>query len=100
MAFNEDLSGFFAQADFAVSATFTPQLGVAETASVIFDSPSDALFGGDMIFTDYNMTYRASDLPNIVAGDSGTVNGVDYTVREVRLTGDGKLKVARLTADG
>lgn len=98
MAFAEDMTAFFA--DFAVTASFTPKTGAAETAQVILDAPSDLILGGEMISTDYRITFPASSLPAIAAGNLGTVDGVDYIVREITLTGDGKIKVARLSRHG
>lgn len=100
MAFTEDLTAFFSTSDFAVSATFTPKAGSDETANVILDAPSQMMFGGDMVGTDYIMRYRASDLPNIVRTCRGVIGGVTYVVREApQVIDDGKIKIAKLSRD-
>ena len=100
MAFNEDLTAFFSTSDFAVSATFTPKTGNDETANVILDTPSEGMFGGDMTGTNYLMTCRAADLPNIVRGCRGVIGGVTYVVREApQVVDDGKIKIAKLSRD-
>ena len=98
MAFTENLTAFFS--DFAVSATFTPKTGGDETANVILDAPSQVMFGGDMIGTDYIIRYAATDLPNIVRGCRGVIGGVTYVVREApQVVDDGKIKIAKLGRD-
>ena len=98
MAFAEDMSVFFDTAEFAVSATFAPEAGgAAQTASVILDSPTEQIFGGEVLSNEYLMTYPASALPDIRKGDRGVIEGVTYRVREIRLMDDGKLKTALLS---
>ena len=99
MAFAEDMTAFFSTSDFAVSATFAPKTGNDETANVILDTPSEGMFGGDMTGTNYLITCRAVDLPNIVRGCRGVIGGVTYTVRDMRLEDDGAIKVIRLGRD-
>ena len=100
MAFTENLTAFFSTSDFAVSATFTPKTGNDETANVILDAPSQVMFGGDMIGTDYIIRYAATDLPNIVRGCRGVIGGVTYVVREApQVVDDGKIKIAKLSRD-
>lgn len=99
MAFAEDLSVFFDTAGgFAVSATFTPYGGGAQvSASVIFDTPTEDILGGDGLSDEYAITYQATDLPGIKSNATGTIAGVAYKVREVKLLDDGKLKRAMLS---
>jgi hypothetical protein len=98
MPFAEDMSVFFDAAGFAVSATFVPEAGgAAQTASVIFDAPTEQVFGGEALSNEYLITYAATDLPDIRKGDRGVIQGVTYKVREIRLLDDGKLKTALLT---
>lgn len=100
MAFSEDLTAFFSTSDFAVSATFTPKTGNDETANVILDAPSQVMFGGDMIGTDYIIRYRASDLPSITRGCRGVIGGVTYVMREApKVMDDGNIKIAKLGRD-
>ena len=61
------------------------------TAKVILDEPSQALAGDVVLTTDYQITARASDFGNLLAGDSITVNKIKFTVRDVRLIDDGVL---------
>lgn len=99
MAFAEDLSAFFdTVGGFAVTAAFTPSGGGAQvSASVIFDSPTEDILGGDGLSNEYSITYPADSLPGIKSNATGTVDGVSYKVREVKLLDDGKLKRAMLS---
>lgn len=95
--FTEDISAFFSQDEFAVQAVFTPAAGGAPvSASVIFNAQTDAIFGDDVLSNEFTMVYPAVSLQGIKAGDTGTVAGVSYKVREVRLKADGALKIAKL----
>lgn len=82
MALTEDLTIFLA--DFGVSCT-----SGATTANGILDMPSQVLAGDMVLSTDYTLTARAADFGNLVRGDSITVGGTAYTVRETRLIDDG-----------
>jgi hypothetical protein len=95
--FSEDIGAFFSESEFAVSAAFTPSTGGAlVSASVIFNAESVEIFGGDALSNEYTMIYPAAALAGIKEGDSGTVNGVNYAIRDVRLKADGNLKIAKL----
>jgi len=82
MALNEDLTIFLQ--DFGVSCT-----AGAVTALGILDMPAQVLAGGMVLSTDYTLTARRTDFGELLYGDSITVNGVAYTVRETRLIDDG-----------
>lgn len=98
MAFTEDLSVFFSTAGFAVDATFVPASGgAAQSAQVIFDSPTDDVLGGDSFTNEYSIMYQATQMPNVRKGDRGMVDGVSYKIREIRLMDDGRIKQAILT---
>lgn len=98
MAFAEDMTAFFSTAEFAVTATFTPAGGGGSvSASVIFDVPTEDILGGDGLSDEYAITYATTDLAGIKANATGTINGVNFKVREVRLLDDGKLKRAKLS---
>lgn len=98
MPFAEDMSVFFNAAEFASAAVFTPYGGgAAQSGSVIFDSPTETLMSGEVLSDEFTMTYPASVLPGIRAGDTGTIDGVSYQVREIMFINDGRLKMARLT---
>jgi len=83
MAITEDLDVFLA--DFGVSCT-----AGATTANGILDMPSQVVSDGMVLTTDYTLTTRASNFGSLVRGDSITVDGTPYTVRETMLLDDGK----------
>ena len=83
MAITEDLDVFLA--DFGVSCT-----AGATTAKGILDMPSQVVSDGMVLTTDYTLTTRASNFGSLVRGNSITVDGTSYTVRETMLLGDGK----------
>lgn len=93
MAFTEDMGAFFSTDEFAVTATFG-----AVTASVILDKPDIEVLSGRIQSTDYLMRYAATDLTGLAEGNSITVDGSSYTVREIRSEDDGKVKAAVLEA--
>lgn len=84
MPLTEDL-GIFLN-DFGVSCT-----AGAVTALGILDMPTQVLAGEMVLSTDYTLTARYADFGGLVYGDSITVDGVNYQVREVRQLDDGKL---------
>lgn len=55
----------------------------------ILDMPGQVLLDGMVISTDYTLTTKASDFGGLIYGAAITVNGVNYSVRETRLIGDG-----------
>jgi len=83
MALTEDLDIFLA--DFGVSCT-----AGATTANGILDMPSQVISDGMVLTTDYTLTARASAFGSLVRGDSITVDGAAYSVRETMLLDDGK----------
>jgi len=83
MALTEDLDIFLA--DFGLSCT-----AGATTANGILDMPGEVVAGGMVLSTDYSLTARYADFGTLAAGDSITVDGNSYTVRENRRIGDGK----------
>jgi len=83
MAITEDLDAFLA--DFGVSCT-----AGATTANGILDMPSQVISDGMVLTTDYTLTTRSSTFGSLVRGDSITVDGTAYTVRETMLISDGK----------
>ncbi len=83
MALSEDLDIFLA--DFGVSCT-----AGATTANGILDMPSQVISDGMVLTTDYTLTARASAFGSLIRGDSITVDGTAYTVREAMLLDDGK----------
>lgn len=83
MALSEDLSVFLT--DFGVSCT-----SGSVTALGILDMPGQVLADGMVITTDYTLTTRTIDFGNLVYGNTMTVDGEAYEVREVRNLDDGK----------
>jgi hypothetical protein len=83
MALTEDLDIFLA--DFGVSCT-----AGSTTANGILDMPSQVISDGMVLTTDYTLTARASNFGSLIRGDSITVDGTAYTVRETMLIDDGK----------
>ena len=82
MAITEDLDVFMA--DFGVSCT-----AGSTTAKGILDMPGEVVAGGMVLSTDYSLTTRHSNFGTLTVGDAITVDGINYTVRENRLIGDG-----------
>jgi hypothetical protein len=82
MALTEDLNVFLN--DFGVSCT-----AGAVTALGLLDMPTQVVAGEMVLTTDYTLTARFADFGGLVYGDSITVAGVIYQVREVRQLDDG-----------
>lgn len=82
MALTEDLNVFLD--DFGVSCT-----AGAVTALGLLDMPTQVVAGEMVLTTDYTLTARFADFGGLVYGDSITVAGVIYQVREVRQLDDG-----------
>jgi hypothetical protein len=82
MAFTEDLNLFLD--DFGVSCT-----AGAVSALGILDMPTQVLAGDMVLSSDYTLTARASDFGGLLYGAAITVDGVNYSVREVRKLDDG-----------
>lgn len=91
MALSENLDTFLSTAEFAVAVTN----GVTATTGIL-DMPSEVIAGGMVITTDYALTIKSSVYPNLKYGDSLTVGGAAYTVREVRLIDDGAFSTVYL----
>lgn len=80
---SEDLNVFLD--DFGVSCT-----AGAVTALGILDMPSQVVADGMVLTTDYKLTTKASDFGTLKYGDSISVNGASYQVRENMLLDDGQ----------
>lgn len=61
----------------------------------IFDAPDQ--IDGLTLSTDYSVTIRASDFPNLGYGSSVTISSSAYTVREVRAIDNGTFAIATLS---
>jgi hypothetical protein len=95
MALTEDLAVFLD--DFGVSCT-----AGAITALGILDMPTQVVAGEMVLSTDYTLTCRAADFGGLLYGDSITVDGTNYQVRETRRIDDGKfveISLLKLAAD-
>lgn len=70
--------------DFGVAVTFG-----SSTGKGILDQPTEIIAGGMVLTTDYQLTVKTSDFTGMDRGDSITVAGSTYTIREVRAVDDG-----------
>ena len=67
------------------------------TVTVDFQAPDETVLDGLALSADYAIRYPAKRLANLAAGDTLTINGHSYRVREIRALGDGSEKRATLT---
>jgi hypothetical protein len=66
------------------------------TGKGILDMPTEIVAGGMVLTTDYALTFKTATFPALGYGSALTVDGVAYTVREVRLQDDGVFSIAYL----
>jgi hypothetical protein len=85
MAWTEDLTPFLA--DFGVTVRHG-----SEVASAILDAPTTTALGGLVTLEDFQLTLRADVLTDLGHGETVTIDGTDYLVREVLQIDDGALK--------
>jgi hypothetical protein len=85
MAFTEDLSPLFA--DFGVTVRHG-----AVTAQAVLDAPTTTALGGLVSLEDFQLTLSTADLPDLAHGETVTIAGTAYLVREVMAIDDGALK--------
>lgn len=76
--------------------TFLSDFGVtvvlgSTTGTGVLDTPDQFVGDGLSISTDYSLLCKFSEFGGAAYGDAITVDGVSYTVREVRKIDDGKL---------
>ena len=90
VALSENLGAFLA--DFGVTVTRGE-----DTTTGVLDMPSEVIAGGMVITTDYALTIASSALPGLGYGDSLTVDGAAYTVREVRQQDDGAFSIVYMS---
>lgn len=74
-----------------------PVVWGAYVTTGILDAPDNLLMNGMVVSTDYRLAYPAGDLPGLDYGDSITVDGVVFTVREARAVDDGAFMHATLS---
>lgn len=92
--FVEDLSVFFSETEFAVLAIW----GALQT-EVIFNTPNEDILNGRAQGIAFEVLLPTAEFPLITRGESVTVAGVAYVVREVRREGDGAVKRLILASD-
>jgi len=95
--FSEDISAFFSGAEFAVQATFTSAGGAPVSALVMFNAQTQDIFGDSVLTNEYSIVYPVTSLVGVKSGDQGTVDGIAFRVRDVRLKADGQLVTATLS---
>ena len=70
--------------DFGVTCT-----SGGTTAKGILEQPDQILAGDMIISTEYELTAKTSDFGSLVSGDTITVDGTAFTVRDVKKENDG-----------
>lgn len=65
----------------------------------LLDMPTEVLSGNMVLSTDYQLTFKTSDMPDLGYAKQLRVNGVAYTVKSVRQLDDGTFSVADLQKD-
>lgn len=90
MAFSEDLSVFFGTSEFGVAATYG-----ATTINVILDN--DYLLQGGVVAGRGPVAWaRAANVDADPTGDTLTIAGTAYTIRNIEPQDDGALVLLRL----
>lgn len=67
------------------------------TGKGILDAPTNVIADGMVLTTDYLLTVKTAQFSGAKYGDSITVDGTAYKVREARQIDDGKLTEILLT---
>lgn len=67
------------------------------TIAVDFRSPDETVLDGLALSTDYAIRFPASALPALAAGDTVSIAGNTYRVRDIRSIGDGSEHRASLS---
>tara|TARA_R100001510_G_C7489472_1_gene97923 strand:- start:103 stop:393 length:291 start_codon:yes stop_codon:yes gene_type:complete len=94
LSFAEDLDAFFDTPGFTVPVVFGGTTSVG-----YFDSPDQIIADGVILTTDYSILVKTSDFSAVVQGNTMTVDGVAYTVREAMKLDDGKIMRIMLMQD-
>ena len=94
ISFTEDLDAFFDTPGFTVPVVQGSTTGVG-----YFQSPDEIIEDGLVLTTDYAVVVKTSDFSAVSRGDTMTVDGVAYTVREPMLLDDGKIMRVMLMKD-
>lgn len=67
------------------------------TIAVDFRSPDETVLDGLALSADYTIRFPASALPSLAAGDTVSIAGSLYRVRDIRSIGDGSERRASLS---
>lgn len=67
------------------------------TIAVDFRSPDETVLDGLALSADYTIRFPSSVLPSLTAGDTVSIGGSNYRVRDVRSIGDGSEHRASLS---
>lgn len=67
------------------------------TIAVDFRSPDETVLDGLALSADYTIRFPASALPSLAAGDTVSIAGSLYRVRDTRSIGDGSERRASLS---
>lgn len=89
---------FAADLDLLVGPPFgKPVVAGAVSGYGILDVPTQVIADGMVLTTEYRLTVRTDQFGGLKYGDSVTVDGVSYVVREPMLVDDGLLTEVLLT---
>lgn len=94
LSFTENLDAFFDLPGFTVPVV----LGAVASVGY-FESPNEIIADGVVLTTDYAVVVKTSDFASVARGDTMTVEGVPYTVREPMMLDDGKIMRVMLMKD-
>lgn len=88
----EDMYAAAASAGLLVEAEVGGQI-----VAVDFRSPDETVLDGFARSADYSMRFPSSGMPDLAAGQTVTIGGAVYRVRDVRAIGDGSERRADLS---
>lgn len=98
MAFIDFLYEAAQRAGLLKEAVWSPAEGSdSVSARVDFRAADETVLDGLALSTDYAIQFPASVLVGLTSGETLTVDGKTYRVREIRALGDGSEKRATLT---
>lgn len=92
--FTEDLTAFFGNADFAVSAIYDS----ATTIQVIFDEPDLSLAGGIIAGSNPTVLCAAADVAADPTGKTLLIGTTTWTIRDIQPQDDGAIVRLQLSA--
>lgn len=99
MAFEEDLSQFFDQKDFAVEAVIKSGAAVIRTISVIFNDPTQdvAVFDAEVQSNLPFAQCESSDLVGVTHAHTMTIGATVYRIKDIHSDGTG-ISIVQLRA--